>query len=72
MYRTVKLTIFFGKLDWTEDQIEFSFGKDFEITAEKKDPSETKWDCNLSSWDDRKALSTSFVSLYRSYCKFVW
>ena len=72
MYRSVELKIFFGKLDWTEDQIECSFGKDFDITAEKKDPYQTKWDCSLSSWDDRKALSSSFVSLYRSNCRLVW
>ena len=34
MYRTLKLKMFFGKLDRTEDKIEFSFGKDFEITVE--------------------------------------
>ena len=36
MYRIAKFKIFFGKLDRLEDQAEFSFGKDFEITAENK------------------------------------
>ena len=63
MHLIVKLKISCGTLDLTEDQIEFSFGKEFDITEEKKDPLETKGDCCLYSRDDRKALSTSYVSL---------
>ena len=42
MYLTVKLIIFLGKFDWVEDQMELNFGKECNVTEEKKEPLETK------------------------------
>ena len=38
MYLTVKVNIFFGKFDWAEDQMELNFGKECDVTEEKKEP----------------------------------
>ena len=42
MHLTVKLNIFFGKFEWVEDQMELNFGKEYDVTEEKKEPLETK------------------------------
>ena len=38
MHLTVKFSLFFGKFDWTEDQMELSFGIECDVTEERKEP----------------------------------
>ena len=67
IYLIVKLKIFLGKFN-REDQIELSFGKECDMTVEKKEPWETRLDVNLSFfyWNEKLSVLAWCPYIYRT------